>query len=142
MKPSLDPRDIVDGLLRTTGLLIRRVRAEHPHELTMSQAQAMSRLANDGPMTTADLARAEAMKPQSMGATLAALEQEGLVAREPHPTDGRQILFRLTRQGEDFRHANKDASRSWLLGAIGGLSAAEQKNLAAAIDVLWKIAQQ
>jgi DNA-binding MarR family transcriptional regulator len=33
------------------------------------------------------------VKPQSMGGTLAAMEEEGLVERQPHPTDGRQILY-------------------------------------------------
>ena len=54
-------------------------------------------------MTTADLARAEFVKPQSMGTTLADLEQAGLVQRRPHPTDGRQVLFALTAEGMEAR---------------------------------------
>ncbi len=56
----------------------------------------MARLAKDGPATTADLARAESMKPQSMGTTIAALEEMGIVERKPHPTDGRQMNIELT----------------------------------------------
>ena len=59
----------------------------------------MGRLDTHGPMTTAELARAEMVKPQSMGTLLAELEQDGLVRRQPHPTDGRQILFSLTDAG-------------------------------------------
>ena len=74
------------------GLLMRRVRAAAAsHELSLTEAAVMARLAKEGPATTADLARAESMKPQSMGATIAALEEMGLVERKPHPTDGRQV---------------------------------------------------
>jgi DNA-binding MarR family transcriptional regulator len=56
----------------------------------------LSRLEQSGPMTTEDLARAELMKPQSMGVILGSLEKERLVERQPHPTDRHQILFELT----------------------------------------------
>ena len=66
----------------------------------------MRRLDTDGPATTADLARAEGVKPQSMGATIAALEEKGIVERKPHPTDGRQMNIALTAKGATVR---KDA---------------------------------
>ena len=82
------------------GLLARRVRAAAAlQELSWTEAAVLSRLANDGPATTAGLARAEAVKPQSMGATVAALEEKGLVERKPHPTDGRQANIALTAKG-------------------------------------------
>jgi DNA-binding MarR family transcriptional regulator len=133
---------IVDNLLRSTGLLIRRIRAEHPHELSIPQSQAMARLEERGPMTTADLARAEAVRPQSMGATLAPLEDEALIVREPHPTDGRQFLFRLTPKGLETRRRNKDAKRIWLMAAIGRLPPQEQQTLAAAADLMRNLTEQ
>ena len=82
------------------GLLVRRVRAAAAsHELSLTESAVMGRLAKDGPATTAELARAEGMKPQSMGATIAALEERGLVERTPHPTDGRQVNIELTAKG-------------------------------------------
>src|SRR6201996_3274390 len=87
-------------LMQAVGVLLRRVRGEAGKEgLSWSQAAALGRLDRGGPMTTAELARAEMVKPQSMGTLLAELEQEGLVPRDPHPTDGRQILFSLTPAG-------------------------------------------
>ena len=83
-------------------------------------------------MTTADLARAEAMKPQSMSTILAGLEQEGLVERRPHPTDGRQILFSLTAQGVEARRKRSVAKHEWLLAAVAKLSPAEQQTLLSA----------
>ena len=141
MAPASSPLDhLVDSLLRATALFIKRARAEHPHELSIPQFQVMARLAQAGPMTTAELARLEAVKPQSMGATIAPLEQDGLVAREPHPTDGRQMLLRLTRKGEDIRNHSKSDTRHWLLGAITQLSRDDQRALAKGLEIIERLA--
>src|SRR5580693_6712545 len=83
-------------------------------------------------MTTADLARSEFVKPQSMGTTLADLEQAGLVRRRPHPTDGRQVLFGLTVAGTEARRKRNVAKREWLLAAMAKLDADEQQSLISA----------
>lgn len=127
----------VTELLSVTGQLTRRLRAvSNTRELTWSQVAIMARLEEAGPSTTADLARAESVKPQSMGGTLAAMEEEGLVERQPHPTDGRQILYALTDEGREARRKVSLAKREWLLAAIAQLSRAEQKTLLAAVDII------
>src|ERR1700727_2541276 len=101
------------------GLLMRRVRAAAAsHELSLTEAAVMARLDKDGPATTADLARAEGMKPQSMGTTIAALEEMRMVERKPHPTDGRQVHIALTAKGSAVRKSAKDAKRTWLAQAV------------------------
>ena len=127
----------VTELLSVTGQLTRRLRAvSNTRELTWSQVAIMARLEEAGPLTTADLARAESVKPQSMGGTLAAMEEEGLVERQTHPTDGRQILYALTDEGREARTKVSLAKREWLLAAIAQLSRAEQKTLLAAVDII------
>jgi DNA-binding MarR family transcriptional regulator len=127
----------VTELLSVTGQLTRRLRAvSNTRELTWSQVAIMARLEEAGPLTTADLARAESVKPQSMGGTLAAMEEEGLVERQPHPTDGRQILYALTDEGLEAKRKVSLAKREWLLAAIAQLSLAEQKTLLAAVDII------
>jgi DNA-binding MarR family transcriptional regulator len=127
----------VTELLSVTGQLTRRLRAvSNTRELTWSQVAIMARLEEAGPLTTADLARAESVKPQSMGGTLAAMEEEGLVERQPHPTDGRQILYALTDEGREARTKVSLAKREWLLAAIAQLSRGEQKALLAAVDII------
>ena len=127
----------VTELLSVTGQLTRRLRAvSNTRELTWSQVAIMVRLEEAGPLTTADLARLESVKPQSMGGTLAAMEEEGLVERQPHPTDGRQILYALTDEGREARRKVRLAKREWLLAAIAQLSPAEQKTLLAAVDII------
>src|ERR1700733_4832759 len=127
----------VADLLSVTGQLTRRLRAvSNTRELTWSQVAIMARLEEAGALTTADLARAESVKPQSMGGRLAAMEQERLVERQPHPTDGRQILYALTDEGREARTKVRLAKREWLLAAIAQLSQAEQKTLLAAVDII------
>jgi len=92
-------------------------------------------------MTTADLARAEHVKPQSMGTTLADLEQAGLVQRRPHPTDGRQVLFGLTLEGTEARRQRHLAKREWLLTAMAKLDPDEQQSLIAAAALLKRLAE-
>jgi DNA-binding MarR family transcriptional regulator len=131
----------VTELLSVTGQLTRRLRAvSNTRELTWSQVAIMARLEEAGPSTTADLARAESVKPQSMGGTLAAMEEEGLVERQPHPTDGRQILYALTDEGREAKRKVSLAKREWLLAAIAQLSPAEQKTLLAAVDIIRRFA--
>lgn len=129
-------------LMQAVGVLLRRVRGEAGHEgPSWSQAAAMARLDRTGAMTTAELARAEMVKPQSMGTVLAELEQEGLVRRQPHPTDGRQILFSLTDAGVAARRQRQAAKLAWLTAAIDRLAADERRTLVDAVALLQRLGE-
>lgn len=124
------------------GQVLRRLRAElNPDGLTWSQTVALARLEKAGPMTTADLARAELVKPQSMGATLAELEREGLVERRPHPTDGRQVLFALTDEGVEARRKRGALKRKWLLAAMAKLDPHERQTLMTAAALIKRLSE-
>lgn len=132
----------VTELSLAIGQLLRRLRAEsNSDELTWSQTVALSRLEKAGPMTTADLARAESVKPQSMGATLAELERERLVERRPHPTDGRQVLFALTAEGIEARRKQSAAKQEWLLTAMAELDTDEQQTLISAAALIKRLGE-
>lgn len=123
------------------GLLVRRIRAAASgHELSLSESAVLARLAKDGPATTAELARAESVRPQSMGATVATLEELGLVHRKPHPTDGRQVKIELTAKGTAVRNSAKDAKRTWLSQAIAKLNEEERQTLFKAGEIMRRLA--
>jgi len=133
--------EVID-LLQAVGLLVRRVRAAAAsNELSLTESVVMARLAKDGPATTADLARAEGMKPQSMGTTIAALEVMGMVERKPHPTDGRQVNIALTARGAAVRATAKDAKRSWLVQAISQLDKHDQETLFASGEIIKRLVE-
>jgi DNA-binding MarR family transcriptional regulator len=130
-------------LTQAIGLLVRRARAAAAsHELSLTEAAVMARLANHGPATTADLARAEGMKPQSMGTTVAALEEMGMVERKPHPTDGRQVNIELSAKGAAVRNSAKDAKRTWLAQAIARLDEQDRETLFKAGEIIRRLAEK
>ncbi|MDR3369211.1 MarR family transcriptional regulator [Rhodoferax sp.] len=140
--PSISLEMTVSELSLAIGQLLRRLRAEsNPDGLSWSQTVALSRLEKMGPMTTADLARAESVKPQSMGATLAELEREGLVTRNPHPTDGRQVLFTLTDEGVEARRKRSAAKQKWLLAAMANLDPDERQTLLTAAALIKRLGE-
>jgi len=123
---------------------VRRLRSAVPSEsleLSWTQMGVMRRLDAEGPATTAELARAEGVKPQSMGATVAALEEMGIVERRPHPTDGRQMNIALTGKGTSMRKDARIAKQTWLAQAIAKLDAKEQKNLPAVTELIKRLAE-
>ncbi|RDV00658.1 MarR family winged helix-turn-helix transcriptional regulator [Trinickia dinghuensis] len=130
---------VVSDLTLVVGQLLRRLRSANPGDLNMSQSSVLARLEREGPMTTADLARAELMKPQSMKTILAGLEEEACVEREPHPTDGRQILFAITRKGLDERKRRTAAKREWLLAKLEQFDPKDVATLAAAIPLIKRL---
>jgi len=133
----------VIDFIQAVGLLVRRARAASAAQgLSLTEALVMARLAKDGPATTADLARAEGMKPQSMGTTIAALEERGLVERKPHPTDGRQVNIELTDKGIAVRKSAKDAKRTWLAQAIAQLDEPERETLFKAGEIIKRLAEK
>jgi DNA-binding MarR family transcriptional regulator len=130
----------VADFTQAIGLLIRRVRAAAAsHELSLAESAVLRRLEMDGPATTADLARAESVRPQSMGATVAALEEMGLVERKAHPTDGRQMNIVLTAKGAAVRRTAREAKRTWLAQAIVQLNEDERETLFKAGEIMRRL---
>jgi DNA-binding MarR family transcriptional regulator len=127
--------------MQSIGMFLRRIRSTpNADGLSMTEAIVLSRLEHDGPATIAALARAEGMKPQSMGTTIAALEMSAFVARTPHPTDGRQMLIALTATGLKRRAEQRARKQLWLEDAIASLSDDERAILFSATDIIRKLA--
>src|SRR5258707_260074 len=137
------PEEAATELLVASSLLMRRLRLEasRTEQITWTQVAVMHRL-ESGPMTIADLARSESIKPQSMGGSIAVLEEQGLVERRPDPSDGRQFLFALTAAGEEARKVSTKAKQAWLAKAIGELGSEDRDALIAAIDVLRRLSER
>jgi DNA-binding MarR family transcriptional regulator len=132
----------VTEFIQSIGLLVRRVRAAvGPSDLSLTESAVLARLDREGPATIADLARAESVKPQSMGTVIAALEGVGLVERKPHPTDGRQMNVELTAQGLAVRKNARDLKRTWLAQALAQLDKQELDTLFAAGGIIKRLVE-
>jgi DNA-binding MarR family transcriptional regulator len=132
---------LAQNLRAVGGKLKRRLREQaHSGELTPSQASVLLRLEKDGPATASQLARAEAMRPQSMASVVAALQALNLVCGAPHPTDGRQTLLSLTDSCRQRLQAGRAARQDWLTRVIQArLSPQEQAELAASVALLERL---
>lgn len=134
----------MEELKLALGLLVRRLRAGAPpeaHDLSWTQKSVLVRLEKEGPITTSELARAEGVKPQSMGTAIAALAEMGLVERKADPTDGRQMNLKLTAKGSAMRRTSRDASLAWLVQAIAKLNKQEQATLFAAGKIIKRLVE-
>jgi DNA-binding MarR family transcriptional regulator len=123
------------------GQLRRKLREQaDPGDFTWSQKLVLLRLERDGPATVTALARAEGMRPQSMGATIAVLEEAGLVCGAPDPSDGRQTLLSLTPACREKIAAGRAAREDWLSRSIRTKFApGEIDDLAHAVELLKRL---
>lgn len=109
-------------------------------DLTLSQAAVLHHLDRDGPATVTALARAEGVRPQSMGATIAGLEEAGLVKGRLDPADGRQTILSLTDDARGRIKASRAARDDWLFNVIRTtFTRREQQTLANAMQLLKRI---
>jgi DNA-binding MarR family transcriptional regulator len=134
---------LASGLRAVTGKLRRRLRVDGSRgDLTSSQVAVILRLEGEGSATVSSLARAEAMRPQSMAALVASLEAAGLVVGMPDPDDGRQTLLSLSKPCRKRIRKGRAARQDWLTGRIRErLSAREQETLAQALGLLARLVE-
>jgi DNA-binding MarR family transcriptional regulator len=143
MAEELDVRDVAAALRVSMGLLLRRLRQVGvPGELTVPETSALARLDRNGPAASSELARVEQISPQSMGATLSALEARGLVARDPDARDGRRVVLSVTEAGRQLLRDKRDARTEVLAKALAdGFTREELDQLMTAAPLLERLAQ-
>ncbi len=143
MSDDPDVEQLAAALRVGIGLLLRRLRQVRPDgELTLAESSALVRLGRSGPATPGALAKQEQISPQSMGATLAALEARGLVQRQPDPADGRRVVLSMTAAGLEVLRSKRDARVGQLARALATeFDATELDQLKAAVPLLERLAQ-
>jgi len=124
---------------QSIGLLVRRARAASvSDELSWTETGVLKHLAK-GPATTADLARAQGMRPQSMRTIVASLEKLAMVQRKPHPTDGRQVNLELTAKGAAAQKDLAEAKHNWLARTFAQLDPRERETIFAAGAIIRRV---
>ena len=109
-------------------------------DLTPSQASVASRLSKHGPSSTSALAAAEKVRPQSMAATLAGLDEQGLLVRYPDPDDGRRQLIDLTELARDAIDGTRQARYDWLANELQTrFTTAERGQILTALELLSRL---
>jgi DNA-binding MarR family transcriptional regulator len=143
MAEDLDVGEVAAALRVSIGLLLRRMRQSRPEgELTLPESSALTRLDRGGPATASELARLEQISPQSIGATLGALEARGLIERRADPADGRRAVLSVTGAGQQMLKDKRNARTEQLARALSsGFTPAELRQLKTAAPLLERLAQ-
>ncbi|MEE4491166.1 MarR family winged helix-turn-helix transcriptional regulator [Streptomyces sp. BE230] len=133
--------EVANHLASVVGRLLRRLRSSSSESLlTPTQRSVLARLEDGGPATTADLARSEFVRPQSMRLTLGALEERGVVERAPDPADGRKSVMSITEAGRTTLAEVRAAKRNWLAEAVAAeLDGAERRTVAEAASLIERL---
>lgn len=122
--------------------LNRRVRQARPvGDLTFSQLSALTSLQLAGALTPRELADTERVQPPTMTKIVGKLEERGLVARTPHPTDGRQVILAATEQGRAVYEKFERVRDEWLAGRLAQLTPDERGTLERAAQILQQVAR-
>jgi DNA-binding MarR family transcriptional regulator len=122
--------------------LNRRVRQARPvGDLTFSQLSALTSLQLAGALTPRELADMERVQPPTMTKIVGKLEDRGLVARTPHPTDGRQVILAATEQGRAVFAQFEKARNEWLAVQLAELTPEQRDTLASAAAILQQVAR-
>jgi DNA-binding MarR family transcriptional regulator len=139
-----DVAEVAGAVRVAVGLVVRKFRQTAVDgQLTMPESAALSRLERSGPATSSDLARLERISPQSMGVTVAALLDRGLIERSRDPQDGRRIVLSVTAAGRRNVHDKRGARTEQIATALrAGFSQQELSQLLAAAGLLERLAEK
>ncbi len=119
----------------------RRVRFEAGHDVAPHQFSVLARL-EDAPRTPGELAEIERVAKPSMTRTVAALVERGLVSRQDDPTDGRQVILTLTKEGQRTLRTIRQKRDAWMITRVAHLSPEEQTILLHANAILSRVANE
>jgi DNA-binding MarR family transcriptional regulator len=141
--PSIPRSDsgLASSLRMSVARLHRRLRTEDVDDLGVSVGglAVLALLYREGDRTIGQLASTERVQPPSMTRTVSCLEADGFVQRHPNPTDGRQVVVRLSDQGRALLAAERRRRDAWLTCRMRELTAEERAVLRQAAPILEKL---
>jgi DNA-binding MarR family transcriptional regulator len=141
LAPAERARNLAVELRAVMGKLKPKLREQGGRaDLTPSRVSVLLRLEKEGPAAVSTLARGEGMRPQSMSAIVASLQEGGFVEGSPDPNDGRQVLISLSRRCQRMLREGRAARQDWLTTVIQRkLSSQDQEKLAVAVGLLTRL---
>ncbi|HUQ80864.1 MAG TPA: MarR family transcriptional regulator [Gemmatimonadaceae bacterium] len=132
-----DAEQTADRLHSAAIHLLRRLRREDAKTgLSAPRLSALSVVVFGGPLTLGELASAEQVKPPTMTRLVSALEDEGLVTREPDASDGRLTRIRATAKGRTLLMRGRANRVAALTAEVRALPGADRDVVERAVTIL------
>jgi DNA-binding MarR family transcriptional regulator len=132
---------LAEDLRISIARLSRRLRAQGGSSLSATQHAALAAVFRHGSMTPGALAENEKVQPPSMTRVIAVLEDQGLMVRSPHPTDGRQVVLQVTDEGKSLLKEERRRKEAWLARRLQELTNEERAILRQAAPILEKLSK-
>jgi DNA-binding MarR family transcriptional regulator len=139
-QPFLHREHVADRLHSAAIHLLRGVRrVDEAPGLSPARLSALSVVVFTGPVALGTLASAEQVTAPTMTRLVAGLEAEGLVRRDPHPTDGRSVLIRATAKGTRTLQRGRQRRVGAVAEMLSRLSQEELAEVERAVDLVERI---
>ena len=133
-------RDVAARLHSSAIRLLRTLRREDDGSgLSAPRLSALSVLVFGGPMSLAELAAAEQVKPPTMSRIVDALVERGLVTRIAKPGDRRSVEIAATGEGTKLLEAGRERRVHALVGRLRKLADSERRALARGVEILERV---
>jgi DNA-binding MarR family transcriptional regulator len=117
--------------------LLRHVRAvDEEMGITPARASALSVLVFGGGRTLTELARDEQVTTATMSRLVSAMEQEGLVRREPHEDDARSVRLHATPKARRILERGRARREETLDELFARLAAADRQTVRRAAAII------
>jgi len=127
-------------IARSVARLNRRLRQERQSDLTPTQMSVLGSIRTLVKSTPSAIAAHERVQPPSITRTLTSLVDAGMIIREPHPDDGRQVLISVSGRGEAVLAEERVRRDLWLSHRLAELTAPERATLRQAAVLLERLA--
>lgn len=138
-----DPAAVADRLHSAAIHLLRRLRKQDDRSgLSAARLSALSVAVFAGPVTMGQLAAAEQVTAPTMTRLIAAMERDGLVARDRDAVDGRVVWIRATAKGARILYAARDRRVVTLAAELAELRPSELRLLAGAADLIERLGSE
>jgi len=127
------------------GRIVRKLRQGKVDvgDVSLTEGSVLARLDRDGPDSPSSLAASEGARPQAMAATLAALEERGLVSRTPDPEDRRRAVLAVTEAGRKVVADRRSVSMRRLIDTLAReFTPEERATLHAVLPLLDRLAER
>jgi DNA-binding MarR family transcriptional regulator len=135
-----EARDVAARLHSSAIRLLRTLRREDDGSgLSAPRLSALSMVVLAGPVSLAELATAEQVKPPTMSRIVDALVERGLVTRVAKPGDRRSVEIAATADGRQLLDAGREHRVGALVKRLGALADSERRALARGVEILERV---
>jgi len=122
--------------------LLRLLRREDEDSgLSAPRLSALSVIVFAGPLSLAELAAAEQVRPPTMSRLVEALVGLSLITREADPANRRMVSIAATQAGRDLLEAGRGRRVRLLTARLKRLADSEQRALFRAVELIERVAR-